>query len=68
MVILSVKDNPPKKDMVCLVWNEKGWMNAVKARYHHHYDVFVLHDSSYRESITLEVTHYMPIPDFRAKC
>lgn len=62
MQILSVKDNPPESDLVCLVWNEKGWMSGAKAIYHSHYNVFVLDNPTCRESVTLEVTHYLPIP------
>lgn len=62
MTWISVKENPPKEDIVAVVCNDKGWMTNQTAIYHKIYDVWVLyrpHDSS---SILLEVTHYIPIP------
>lgn len=53
----------PSIDTLCIVSNEKGFMGDVRAIYHSHYDVFVLNDPNYRESITLEVTHWFPYPN-----
>lgn len=68
MGILSVKDNPPEHDMECLVWNEKGWMSASKANYNKECDVFINNEPGYWHSVTLEVSHYLPIPKFKGKC
>lgn len=66
MGILSVKDNPPEEDMLCcLVWNEKGWMRAIPARYWKNKNIFILEDIHCRHALTLEVTHYMRVPEFK---
>lgn len=53
----------PKHDACCLVENEKGWMFQVKAIYHHCENVFTYNNPDAREHLTLEVTHYLIIPD-----
>lgn len=61
---INFKDQKPKEDIVALVHNCKGWMYLINARYNHRTNTWILADSSYRESLTLEVTHYLPIPEY----
>lgn len=35
----------------------------IRALYHPNENAWVLYDPNYRESILLEVSHYMPIPE-----
>lgn len=56
-------ENKPERDIVCLVFNSKGWMSDIRAIYHYGYDVFTLRDNNYRENLTLEVTHYLETPE-----
>lgn len=60
---ISFKDSPPENDILALVCNEKGFLFNVRAMYHKRYDIWVLNDPNYRETLALEVTHYFPIPD-----
>jgi len=64
---IDFKDNPPEDDTTALVCNKKGWMNdydMVRARYNNPGDVWVLYDPNYRSTVTVEVSHYLPIPKF----
>lgn len=62
---ISVKDRLPGKHRITevMVVNIKHGMNIFKAMYHHDLDVFVLHHPSIRESIVLDVTHWIEIPE-----
>jgi hypothetical protein len=66
---ISVKEEKPKHTIIALVCNEKGFMfaNPIRAIYHPYDDVWVLYDLHIRETLTLEITHYLPIPDFEMK-
>jgi len=64
---ISFINTKPKDDTFALVTNNKGWMGIIKAYYHTGYDVWVLEDPNYRQTITLEVTHYLPIPELEKK-
>lgn len=57
--------NKPKQITFAVVSNEKGFMinGTIRAMYFPKYDVWNLYDPNYRESVTIEVTHYIPIPD-----
>jgi hypothetical protein len=57
------RKTPPKRDCACLVINDKGWMSNTRALYHVMYDVFTLCDPNYRVGLTLDVTHYLIIPE-----
>lgn len=61
---ISVKDRLPESDICALVVNDKGFMigGTVVALYSRTYNVWRLYDPNYRESVTLEVSHYIPIP------
>jgi hypothetical protein len=59
---ISVKDKKPKNMIVALVCNCKGWMVRSIATYHADYDVWVLADMNYHDTVTLDVTHYIEIP------
>ncbi len=59
----AVKDGLPCHDIRCLVRNEKGWMLDIMALYYENWKVFVLYDPNYRPSLTLDVTHYLEIPE-----
>jgi hypothetical protein len=60
---ISIKKHGlPKHDMLCLVYNCKGWMRDVKAIFQHRNSIFLLDDPQYRPTIMLDVTHYYPIP------
>ena len=60
---ISVKDKLPETCINCLVSNSKGWMFEIRAIYHPREKVFQLYDPTYRETILLDVTHYLEIPD-----
>lgn len=56
------KTEKPKHYTNALVCNEKGWMFQVQAMYNADQDVWILYDPNYRQTILLDVTHYLPIP------
>ena len=60
---ISVKDEKPDEDCLCLVCNCHGYMADQKAMYNRHTKIFRLYDPSRLESLTLDVTHYIIIPD-----
>ena len=55
-------DISPINDIIALVSNEKGWMCNVQAIYNHKEAVWTHYDPDYRETLLLDVTHYLPIP------
>lgn len=59
---IELKDKKPDKDIVALVCNEKGYMWRAEAIYDAYYDIWKLSDPNYRESLTLDITHYIEIP------
>lgn len=59
---IKYKDSKPETDIVALVCNEKGWMGNVQAIYIKSDDVWRHSDPNYRETLLLDVTHYLPIP------
>ena len=61
---IDFRQQKPKEMITAIVFNEKGFMSGqcVIALYYPNYDVWYLYDPNYRESLTLEVTHYLPIP------
>jgi hypothetical protein len=61
---IKYPENKPSSTVIALVYNQKGWMHgSAKAVYHERYDCWVLCDPNYRESLTLEVSHYLPLPE-----
>lgn len=61
---IAVKDKKPDNDIFALVANEKGWMRNIKALYFSKDDVWSLYDPNYHETLLLEVSHYIEIPEF----
>jgi hypothetical protein len=61
---IDFQKNKPDTDIVALVCNKKGWMFYQKAVYHKYSDIWVLDSPSRELLVTLDVTHYLPIPDF----
>ena len=59
---ISTKDLLPTEECLCYVMNDKGYMRGIRAIYYPKYGVFVLYDPNYRESLTLDVTHYTILP------
>ena len=60
----SFKDEPPVSDCMCWVKNEKGWMFGAIARYDKHYNVFINQGFDYHDSLTLDVTHWIELPEY----
>lgn len=59
---IDFKKVKPKTDIIALVCNSKGWMGWTRAIYQASDDVWTLYDVNYRDTLTLEVTHYIAIP------
>ncbi len=62
MTWISVKDRQPEIDMVVLVANMRYGMEVFKAVYYRRDNVFVLSNPNIRETIALDITHWMEIP------
>ena len=62
MTWISVKEYKPTTDLLAVVCNERGYMWYAKAHYDVRHDIWKLCDSTYRESIAIDVTHYIEIP------
>jgi hypothetical protein len=60
---IDVKERLPSLMCCCLVTNSKGWMREIRAIFYPEQKVFILNDPNYRESLVLEVTHYIEIPE-----
>lgn len=52
----------PKQDSICLVVNIKYGVETLRAIYHENYDVFVWYNPDVRQTICLDVTHYILEP------
>lgn len=65
---INVKDKLPDNDICALVINTKGWMGKVQVVYHKKYDTWVFSDpgggGGGRETLCIDVTHYIEIPPF----
>jgi hypothetical protein len=61
---IKYEDQKPTTDITALVFNEKGFMcgGDVLALYCHRYEIWRLYDPNYSPALTLEVSHYLPIP------
>lgn len=59
---ISVKDKKPDKMITAIVFNSRGYMYNVMALYYPGSDIWILFDPNYRQTLTLDVTHYMEIP------
>jgi hypothetical protein len=63
---ICFKDTKTNTMITAIVANEKGWMyGTARAIYHPAQEAWVLYDPDSRESLLLEVTHYIEIPDFQ---
>ncbi len=60
---IKIKDSKPVSNQLVYAKNENGLMDGVLALYYVQYDAFVNYDPSYRISLTLEVTHWYPLPE-----
>lgn len=59
---ISVKDKLPENDIMALVCNEKGWMFQSIATYIASSKVWILYNPNIRDTLLLDVTHYIAIP------
>jgi hypothetical protein len=64
---ISVKETKPRSNICAIVYNNKGFMSPQRAHYYHNHDVWVLDGHMIRDSITLDVTHYIEIPELPVK-
>ncbi len=54
-------DNKPEKDILALVFNQKGYMDMCIVSYQYAWDIWVhYHD---RDSFVLDISHYIEIPE-----
>lgn len=60
---LSVKDELPGFDCMCIVCNEKGYMADQRALYDVRGKVFKLYEPRRHETLVLDVTHYYIMPE-----
>jgi hypothetical protein len=60
---ISVKDRLPEKQALVMVCNEIGWMQYQKAIYYPAQNVFVHYDPQWYDKLTLDVTHWLELPD-----
>lgn len=67
MTWTNVKDKLPQQETNVLVINLKGWMGTTRAIYYPHYNTFVHYDPQMHEKLTLDVTHWMQIPELPEK-
>lgn len=59
---IDYRTDKPKHDILAVVTNAKGWMHKVMARYDYDSDVWIEDNANNRITLTLEVTHYVPLP------
>ncbi len=59
----KVDQGKPDHDCTCLILNIYG-INAILARYDKRHDVFILSNLSVRETICMNATHYLEIPNY----
>lgn len=60
---IRVKDRLPENDAVVIVCNEKGYMSYTRALYNKSSNSFHLYDPNYRDSLLLEVSHWIQLPE-----
>lgn len=60
---IKVEEKKPENNCLCVVYNEKGYMHNTLAIYHKYCDLFVEYAPHKYESLPLEVTHYVIIPE-----
>jgi len=60
---INVKDRLPKEDTDVWVVNIKYGVAILRAIYNKYYDVFVLYNPKDIETITLDITHWIEIPE-----
>lgn len=59
----DLKKKKPETDMVCYVFNDRYGATGLKAIYHKHDDVFVLYNPDIRDTICVDVTHWIELPE-----
>jgi hypothetical protein len=59
---ISIKDKKPEDDCFAVVYNNKGWMGMKNAHYYKNCDIWRLLDDYIRDSILLDITHYIQLP------
>ena len=57
------KDGYPQEQGLYLVSNSKGWMYSVRAWYRSEVKLFLYYNPDHRDTLILNVTHYLHIPD-----
>lgn len=57
----------PKTDILAIVCNDNGYMYNQFATYLHDKNIWLHAEPNYRNTLILEVTHYIPIPPFPMK-
>ena len=61
---ISVKERLPEDDgQMVIVCNTNGWMRYQRALYYPRDNLFVHYDPQYYDKLTLDVTHWMPLPE-----
>lgn len=60
---ISVKDDLPKNDALCVIWNYKRPCTFLLGIYFHGFDEWMHHDYSKVLTWPLEVTHWFPVPE-----
>lgn len=62
---ITVKDKKPTGDAVlCYVMNDKKF-GTYLALYYSSYDYFVLYNPEIRDHAPIEVTHWIPLPEWQ---
>jgi len=64
---ISVKDELPEFDCMCIVCNERGYMTDQRALYDPTGKVFKLYNPRGYETLVLDVTHYYIMPQMPEK-
>jgi len=59
----NVKEKLPKEECNVLVLNSKGWMGPTRAIYYPEHKTFVHYSPDPYEKFTLDVTHWVKIPE-----
>lgn len=62
---ISIKNQLPELPYQhCIVYNDNGYMDFQRAIWHRRLNSFVLYNPDKHEKLVLEVTHWLPIPEF----
>lgn len=60
---IKTSEKLPEDDALVLVCNVKGWLLYELALFYKHDNVFVLCESKIPTNYTLEVSHWLPLPN-----